>query len=128
MGNQQLLLFVLGIIITVTAVAVGLNYFSTSAADANRDRLISDLNFIAITAQSYYKKQSELGGGSNSFNGWVLPEYFENYESGKIKVQIGQKTNELKLKATGTEIGENGKLVEVEAIVRPTSVEIKIKH
>ena len=39
MGQQQLLLIVLGVIVVGIAVAVGMNQFSTSATEANRDGL-----------------------------------------------------------------------------------------
>ncbi len=56
MGQQQLHLLVLAIILVGIAVAVGIDRFSTSTAEGNRDILISDLNFLSVVAQSYYKK------------------------------------------------------------------------
>jgi len=69
----------LGIIVLGIAVVVGLDQFTTSAAESNRHQLISDLHFLSIATQAYYKKHSEIGGGNNSFTGWELPEFFENY-------------------------------------------------
>ncbi len=86
MGQQQLHLLVLAIILVGIAVAVGIDQFSTSTAEANRDILISDLSFLSVVAQSYYKKSASYGGGGQSFTGWEFPEYFKDYESGKIKV------------------------------------------
>ena len=129
MGQQQLLLIVLGVIVVGIAVAVGMNQFSTSAGEANRDQLISDLNFLSIVAQAYYKKPASYGGGGNSYTGWEFPDYFKNYESGKIKAKIKKKGDEVKITATGTEIGMDGKkMVKVEIKVKPTSIKIKIKN
>ena len=128
MGQQQLLLIALGIIVVGIAVAVGMNQFSTSAVEANRDRLISDLNFLSVVAQAYYKKPASYGGGGQSFTGWEFPDYFKNYESGKIKAKIKKGGNEVKIIATGTEIGVDGKKVKIEAKVKPTSITIKIKN
>ena len=128
MGQQQLLLIALGIIVVSIAVAVGMNQFSTSAVEANRDRLISDLNFLSVVAQAYYKKPASYGGGGQSFTGWEFPDYFKNYESGKIKAKIKKGGNEVKITATGTEIGVDGKKVTIEAKVKPTSITIKIKN
>ena len=111
------------------AVAVGMNQFSTSAAEANRDQLILDLNFLSVAAQSYYKKQASYGGGGQSFTGLELPEYFKDYEIGKIKAKIKKKGNEVIIKATGTKIGMDGKkVVLIEAEVKATSFKIKIKN
>ena len=129
MGQQQLLLIVLGVIVVGIAVAVGMNQFSTSAGEANRDQLISDLNFLSIVAQAYYKKPASYGGGGNSYTGWEFPDYFKNYEAGKMKAKIKKKGNEVKITATGTEIGMDGKkMVKVEIKVKPTSIKIKIKN
>ena len=129
MGQQQLLLIALGVIVVGIAVAVGMNQFSTSAAEANRDQLISDLNFLSVVAQGYYKKPASYGGGGNSYTGWEFPDYFKNYVAGKIKAKIKKKGNEVKLTATGTEIGMDGKkIVKVEIKVKPTSIKIKIKN
>ncbi len=128
MGQQQLLLIALGIIVVGIAVVVGINQFSTSAAEANRDQLISDLNFLSVVAQAYYKKPASYGGGGLSFTGWEFPEYFKNYEAGKIKVVIIKNGNEVKIMATGTEKGRDGKKVKVDAKVKPTSFTIEIKN
>jgi len=128
-GQQQLYLLVLAIILVGIAVAVGMNRFSTSAAEANRDQLILDLNFLSVAAQSYYKKQASYGGGGQSFTGWELPEYFKDYEIGKIRIKIKKRRNEVTIKATGTEIGRDGKkVVNIEAKVKATSFKIKIKN
>ena len=129
MGQQQLYLLVLAIILVGIAVVVGMDQFSTSVAEANRDQLISDLNFLSVVAQGYFKKPASYGGGDQSFTGWEFPEYFKDYESGKIKAKIKKKGNEVTIKATGTEIGRDGKkVVKIEAKVKATSFKIKIKN
>ena len=63
MSQQQLLLIALGIILVGISIAVGMNQFSSSAVEANQDRLISDLNFLSVVAQAYYKMPASYGGG-----------------------------------------------------------------
>ena len=128
MGYQQLLLILLGTIVVIVAIVIGLTLFTTSAVETNRDQLISDLNTLSADAQLYYKKQVEYGGGDGNFTGWEITDFYKNYESGKIKAKIKSGGNEVKITANGTEIGRNGKKVKVEAIVKPTSIEIKIKN
>jgi Tfp pilus assembly protein PilE len=68
MGQQQLLLIILGVIVVGIAVAVGITMFSDSAISANRDALTNDLVNLASRAQQFYRRPTSLGGGGNSFN------------------------------------------------------------
>jgi len=74
MGQQQLLLIVLSVIIVGIAVVVGINMFSSSAASANLEAVTSDLLNLASRAQQYYVKPSGMGGGGNSFSGVVIAD------------------------------------------------------
>ena len=69
MGQQQLLLIVLGTIIVGVAVVVGINMFTIGAINSERDALILDVNTIAASAASYWRKPAALGGGARSFVG-----------------------------------------------------------
>ena len=69
MGQQQLLLIVLGTIIVGVAVIVGINMFTTGAVNAERDALLQDVNNIASSAASYWRKPAVLGGGARDFTG-----------------------------------------------------------
>ena len=73
MGQQQLLLIVLGVIIVGIAIVVGINVFTASSAEANRDAVTSDLANLAAMAQQHYRKPLALGGGEQSFTGWTIP-------------------------------------------------------
>ncbi len=67
MGQQQLLLLVLGAIIVGVAIVVGVNMFSTSAVNANRDAVLQDCMTLATRAQQWYRTPAILGGGGRSF-------------------------------------------------------------
>jgi hypothetical protein len=69
MGQQQLLLVVLGAIIVGFAIIAGYSMLSNDAASSNRDEVSNDLLRYAGVAQSYYKRPKILGGGQRSFNG-----------------------------------------------------------
>lgn len=69
MGQQQLLLIILGVIIVGIAVAVGITMFQDNALSASRDAITADLVNLASKAQQYYRKPASLGGGGNSFTG-----------------------------------------------------------
>jgi hypothetical protein len=67
MGQQQLLLIILGVIIVGIAVAVGITMFQDSALDQNKSMVISDLQNLGAKAQQYYVRPVSMGGGGNSF-------------------------------------------------------------
>jgi len=72
MGQQQLLLLVLGVIIVGIAVAVGINMFSSASVDAGRDAITSNVAHLASKAQQHFKKPNTMGGGNNNFIGFAL--------------------------------------------------------
>src|SRR5690606_2317238 len=66
MGQQQLLLLVLGIVIVGLAVVVGIQAFSENQKKANADALVNDAIRIASDAQAWMLKPTAFGGGNNS--------------------------------------------------------------
>jgi hypothetical protein len=69
MGQQQLLLIILGVIIVGIAIAVGLSLFSAQSVQANHDAIINDLNNIAANAYQHYIRPASMGGGANTYDG-----------------------------------------------------------
>ena len=69
MGQQQLLLIVLGVIIVGVAIVVGINMFSKGAINAEADRLVQEVNSVASQAASYWRKPAQMGGGGRTFAG-----------------------------------------------------------
>ena len=72
MGQTQLLMIVLAVIIVGIAVAVGITQFGESALTANRDAVASDCQVIVSKSQGWYRKPTSLGGGGNKFTGLTL--------------------------------------------------------
>jgi hypothetical protein len=73
MGQQQLLMIVLALIIVGIAIAVSIVLFRANAIQHKRDILIEETSSLAAMAIQYYKKPPEMGGGGNSFLGWQIP-------------------------------------------------------
>ena len=67
MGQQQLLLLVLGIVIVGLAVVVGIQAFGENQKKANADALTNDAIRIASDAQAWALKPTAFGGGNGSF-------------------------------------------------------------
>ena len=68
MGQQQLLLIVLGVIVVGIAVVVGINLFNANAESATQDSLVSQGTSLGAIAQQYFKKPVAMGGGGNAFS------------------------------------------------------------
>lgn len=66
MGQQQLLLLVLGIVIVGLAVVVGINAFSENRTKSNADALVTDALRIASDVQAWALKPTQFGGGGGA--------------------------------------------------------------
>jgi hypothetical protein len=66
MGQQQLLLLVLGIVIVGLAVVVGINAFSENRTKSNADALVTDGLRIASDVQAWALKPGQFGGMSEA--------------------------------------------------------------
>ena len=107
MGQQQLLLIVLGTIVVGTAVVVGINMFTIGAVNAERDALIMDVNRVAAYAASYWRKPAALGGGARSFVGVTDVTSFGS-DSSNMNGNYAMSsvtTNQFVLTATGSNEG-----------------------
>jgi len=93
MRQQQLLLIALGTVAVGIAVVVGINLFSTSATESNRDQIISVLTALGSDAQAYYKKEKLYVGGGGTFSGWEIPESFKKHKNRKKYIKAKVKVN-----------------------------------
>lgn len=89
MGQQQLLLIVLGIIIIGIAIYVGFYLLASNKADHNRQAVISDLLNFANKAQQYYRTPAQMGGGSLNFKGFSLSAIDTGNANGSYSVTSG---------------------------------------
>ena len=82
MGQQQLLLLVLGMVIVGIAVVAGIQAFSEGKEKAARDAAVSDAMRIISDIQAWKMKPAAFGGGASSNN---IPTF---YDLGYPKVGI----------------------------------------
>ena len=73
MGQQQLLLIILGVIVVGIAIAVGISQFGANSTQANKDGVTSSLVNLAANAYQYRIRPTTMGGGSNSYSGYTVP-------------------------------------------------------
>jgi len=121
MGQQQLLLIVLGVIIVGIAVVVGINVFTASSVTSNKDAVSSDLLNLGSLAQQYYRKPVAMGGGGTSFTGWAIPSTLQTTGNGSYAATITN-SQSVSIVGTGTEKGTNGSVITVTATITPNSI------
>lgn len=63
MGQQQLLLLVLGVVVVALAVVAGISAFSDGQNRARHEAIMADMMRIASDVQAWKAKSSILGGG-----------------------------------------------------------------
>lgn len=73
MGQQQLLLIILGVIIVGIAIAVGLSLFAANSVQANKDAMINDINNLAANAYQFKIRPASMAGGGGSYVGYDIP-------------------------------------------------------
>ena len=81
MGQQQLLLIILGVIIVGIAIAVGLSLFSAQSIQSNRDAIINDLNNLAAQAYQYRIRPTSMGGGQGDYSLFSIPTKMRTNEN-----------------------------------------------
>ncbi|MBI5476746.1 MAG: hypothetical protein HY964_08440 [Ignavibacteriales bacterium] len=86
MGQQQLLLLILGVIIVGLAIAVGVTMFSAQSTESNKDGITSGLMSIAANAYEYKIRPRTLGGGLPSYVGYSVPLKLQSDENGTYQV------------------------------------------
>lgn len=82
MGQQQLLLIILGVIIVGIAIAVGLSLFSAQSVQSNKDAMINDLNNLAAHAYQFRIRPASMGGGQGTYTGYTIPSKMATNENG----------------------------------------------
>jgi hypothetical protein len=93
MGQQQLLLIILGVIIVGIAIAVGLSLFSAQSVQSNRDAIINDLNNLAAQAYQFRIRPSSMGGGQGDYATFSIPNKMQTNENGTYVITTAGSTS-----------------------------------
>lgn len=88
MGQQQLLLIVLGLIIVGVAVMLAISIYKQKALENKTDVILNETQYLASLAIQYYKKAKTFGGGEYNYLGWTIPEEFDTTNNGFYSAQI----------------------------------------
>ncbi|HPI37007.1 MAG TPA: hypothetical protein PK397_03590 [Ignavibacteriaceae bacterium] len=122
MGQQQLLLIVLSVIIIGIAIVIALSLIEENQAETNKDGIYADNINIASLAQQYFKRLKMLGGGEFSFVGFRIPSPLLETENGYYSA-TGASEGEILITGIGKVQDTDGKVYKIETKV--TNYEIK---
>ena len=118
MGQQQLLLIILGVIIVGIAIAVGLSLFSAQSIQANKDAIINDINNIAANAYQFRIRPTSMGGGGGAYNtakgaaeDYKIPSKMSSNDNGEYSISDPQQ-NTIKIKGNNPNATSGGQWVE----------------
>jgi hypothetical protein len=117
LGQQQLLLIVLGVIVVGIAITVGIILFRQNAIDSKRTIVTNECISLASMAISYYKKSPNFGGGGNSFTGWSVPSQLQLTASGTYTAAVY--SDSVVITGTGNEVVTGSDSVKIRTSVYP---------
>lgn len=121
MGQQQLLLLVLGIIIVGVAVMLGIHLFRSNSVDQKRDLLINEGLNVANHAIQYYRKPKILGGGEQSFADYEIPDRM--LTSGNGSFTFVTSDEQVEIIGTGNELISGDDSIKVKFIITSNNIE-----
>ena len=126
MGQQQLLLIVLGVIIVGIAIVMGVFLFRQGSIDGKRDLLINEGITVASNAREYFFKPLGYGGGGNSFTGWQIPSQMVSSANGSYTATVT--ATSVEIIGVGNELVSGTDNVEVKFTVTKDDIVTTIIH
>jgi len=122
MGQQQLLLLLVGVILIGLAIVIVVKLFDVNALESNRDAVYIDTLSLVANAQHYYQLPRMLSGGGGSFVGYTLPEELVQNENGTYTVSNVTESS-VTITGVGNEQDPEGRSYQVTTIATPNSVQ-----
>ncbi|MBK6913663.1 MAG: hypothetical protein IPJ03_10375 [Ignavibacteriales bacterium] len=124
MGQQQLLLIVIGLIVVAIAIAFAITLFRQNAADTKRDIVMTECMNLGNMAMTFYEKPKTFGGGGFSFEGWDIPDQLTATSSGYYTASV--EASKVIIIGTGNDVVNDDDSVKVQTTVEPNSVTSEI--
>ena len=127
MGQQQILLIVLALIIVGVAIAISVQLFRANAIEAKRDILVEETTYLGTMAIQYFKKPTELGGGNQDFTGWQVPSQMVQTANGNFMI-AAVTPDEVTITGTGSEVVTGTDSIKVQTIVTANGIQTIVIH
>jgi hypothetical protein len=100
MGQQQLLLIILGVIIVGIDIAVGISQFSAHSTQANKDGVTSSMVNISANAYQFKIRPTTMGGGGNSYANYAIPSKMQHDDNGDYTIGTAGSASSIAIKGT----------------------------
>jgi len=126
-GQQQILLIVLALIIVGVAIAISVQLFRANAIEAKRDILVEETTYLGTMAIQYFKKPMELGGGNQDFTGWQIPSQMVQTANGNFMI-AAVTADEVTITGTGSEVVTGTDSIKVQTIVTANGIQTIVIH
>ena len=81
MGQQQLMLTVMGVLLVMLLVLGGIQMFTSSAEQNNVDQTALEVLRIIDSAREHYARPKAMGGGGRSFTGFRISSALDTTEN-----------------------------------------------
>ena len=120
MGQSQLLIIAISVLIIGIAILAGVGYFRSSDTDANKKAMINDVNQVAHLAVRYYSRPASLGGGNHSFTGFEIPSKFQSDLNGRYSALVVS-PNVLQITAISARDSNNTIVTEIDTNGEPSN-------
>ncbi len=114
MGQQQILLVILGVIIVGFAIAIGITLFGAQSVSSNRDAMINDIHHLAMVAYQFRISLRSMGGGEGDYSTFVIPLQMRSNGNALYSVTDAQ-TSTLTFKAVSVNDASNTITVTVDS-------------
>ena len=88
MGQQQLILILLAIMVIGVAIAAGLGLFSSNTAEQNKLAIINDLSNLKSMAYKFRIRPVTMAGGAGSYVGFTMPSKLMSNENANYTMTI----------------------------------------
>lgn len=105
MGQQQLLLIVLGALIVGMAVYAGLRVMDNINESSDRDQLITQMHYIIAEARKFAAKPTYLGGGEGTLTQFSAPQGM--IVTNRFRIYPSPSAGSLTLVGFGSVIGDD---------------------
>lgn len=137
MGNQQILLIILGMIIVGIAVTVAIILVNENAVTSDKDAIAADLLNLSVKAQQFYNTPASMAGGGRSYIGLtanaagmlkLVSVEFSHNGNGDYAIRTAGTSAQIILEGIGNVEMSDGTFPTLSCVVRPGNATVLIEN
>lgn len=137
MGQNQLLIIILGMVVIGVTIAVAIILVNENAITANKDAMATDLINISARAQQYYNTPASMAGGGHSYVGLtadaagMLKLVSRNMSlngNGEYSIRTAGTSSQVILQGVGNNTMSDGSYPTLSCVIRPGNASVLIEN